>query len=134
MTVSLNLEIITPYGRAWKGEADLISFRTVSGSMAFLPERAPAIFELSVNEMTIRSGQEEQTFAIHGGYILNTRDKVVVMTDAAEKPEDIIIQRAEERLQRAKELMEISQSNRERARISGKLQRHMLRIRMSKKS
>lgn len=134
MTVSLKLEIITPYGSAWKGEADYISFRTVSGSMAFLPERAPAIFELSVNEMTIKSGQDELIFAVHGGYILNSRDKVVIMTDAAEKPQDINIERAEQRLQRAKELLEMTDSNRERARISGKLQRHMLRIRMSKKS
>ena len=52
--MALNLEIVTPYGRTWKGEADYISFRTVSGSMAFLPDRAPAVFELSVNEMTIR--------------------------------------------------------------------------------
>ena len=52
------------------------------------------------------------------------------MTDAAEKPEDIIIERAKERLQRAEELLKISDSNRERARITGKLQRHMLRIRV----
>ena len=126
----LKINIVTPYGIVWDGEADLILFRSVEGDIGFLPDRAPAIMKLAVNVMEIRSKGETHSFAVHGGYILQERDRTTIVTDAAERPEDINLERAKQRLKRAEELLAVSDSRKERARNESKLQRHMLRIRL----
>ncbi len=78
----------------------------------------------------IRAAGVVHTFAVHGGYILQERDMTTIITDAAERPEEINVERARQRLKRAEELLEISDSRRERARNQAKLQRHMLRIKL----
>lgn len=130
----LKLTIVTPYGIAWNGEADYISFRTVEGSVGFLPGRAPAVMKLAVDVIEIKSQGDVHIFAVHGGYVLQERDKTTVVTDAAERPEEINVQRARQRLKRAEELLGVSQSRRERARNQGKLQRHMLRIKVGSRN
>ncbi|HNS66401.1 MAG TPA: ATP synthase F1 subunit epsilon [Mesotoga infera] len=126
----LKTKIVTPYGIVWEGEAEYISFKSVEGEIGFLPERAPAVMKLVVDVVEIRAAGVVHTFAVHGGYILQERDMTTIITDAAERPEEINVERARQRLKRAEELLEISDSRRERARNQAKLQRHMLRIKL----
>jgi F-type H+-transporting ATPase subunit epsilon len=128
--LALKPTIITPYEIEWEGEADYISFRSTEGEIGFLPERAPALMKLTVDVMEITSGSKTLRFAVHGGYVLQERDSLTIVTDAAETPEEISVERAKQRLKRAEELLEVSKSRRERARNEAKLQRHMLRIKV----
>ncbi|CCU86287.1 F0F1 ATP synthase subunit epsilon [Mesotoga prima] len=128
--VALKIRIITPYGIEWEGDADFISFRSTEGEIGYLPERAPALMELTVDVMKVRSGSNTLQFAVHGGYVLQEREGLTIVTDAAETPEEISVERAKQRLKRAEELLQVSKSRRERARNEAKLQRHMLRIKI----
>lgn len=130
--MSLNVSIVTPYARIWEGEAEYLSFRTPLGEMGFLPQRAPIVAQLAVDVIEIKSKGERLLFAVHGGYILNTREKTLIVADAAERPEDIDIHRAEERVKRAEEILKVERDARKRARANAKMQRHLLRIRVYK--
>ncbi|OAA28469.1 ATP synthase F1 subunit epsilon [Kosmotoga arenicorallina S304] len=131
--MSLNVKILTPYGIKWSGMAEYLSFRTIEGGMGVLPKHAPLLVKLSVDLVEIRTSEGARlVFVIHGGYLLNTREGATIVADAVEKPEDIDIHRAEEKMSRAREILKIEKDARERARIDAKLQRHMLRIRVFK--
>lgn len=130
--MSLNIKLVTPYGIEWEGTAELLSFKTVEGSMAFLPSRAPMVCQLAVDKINIRSEGKNYYFAVHGGYLLNDRELVTIVADAAEKPEDIDIERARRHLERAKELIELAEDTREKADLSAQIQRNILREKVYK--
>ncbi|MBO8166761.1 MAG: ATP synthase F1 subunit epsilon [Kosmotoga sp.] len=131
--MALNVKILTPDGIKWNGMADYLSFRTIEGGMGILPKRSPLLVKLSVDLVELKASDGAKlSFAIHGGYLLNTREGTTIVADAVEKPEDIDIHRAEERISRAREILKVEKDARERARINAKLQRHMLRIRVFK--
>jgi F-type H+-transporting ATPase subunit epsilon len=130
--MSLNIKLVTPYGIEWEGTAELLSFKTVEGSMAFLPSRAPMVCQLAVDKINIRSEGKNYYFAVHGGYLLNDRELVTIVADAAEKPEDIDIERARRHLERAKELVELAEDTREKADLSAQIQRNILREKVYK--
>jgi F-type H+-transporting ATPase subunit epsilon len=60
-------------------------------------ERAPAVMMLVVDVVEIRAAGVVHTFAVHGGYILQERDMTTIITDAAERPEEINVERARQR-------------------------------------
>jgi F-type H+-transporting ATPase subunit epsilon len=130
--MSLNIKLVTPYGIEWEGAAELLSFKTVEGSIAFLPSRAPMVCQLVVDKINIRSEGKNYYFAVHGGYLLNDRELVTIVADAAEKPEDIDIERARRHLERAKELIELAEDTREKADLSAQIQRNILREKVYK--
>ncbi|MFO7881697.1 MAG: ATP synthase F1 subunit epsilon [Kosmotogaceae bacterium] len=130
--MSLNVKLVTPYGIEWEGTAELLSFQTVEGSIAFLPLRAPMVCQLAVEKINIQSYDKNYYFAVHGGYLLNERDSLTIVADAAEKPEDIDIERARRHLERAKELVDLAKDTQEKADLSAQIQRNILRERVYK--
>ncbi len=125
----IDLEVFSPRGIAWKGEAEFVSFRTEKGAIGFLPSRAPAIMKLSVDVVTIVSSEGTDTLAVHGGFILNTRKLTQIFSGVIEKPEDIDLNEAKETARRAEELIRMSESERDRAKHSATLQKSLTRIR-----
>ncbi|AKI96781.1 ATP synthase F1 subunit epsilon [Kosmotoga pacifica] len=133
--MSLNVKIVTPFEIKWEGEADYLAFRSTEGGMGILPQRAPLITKLAVELVKIQTTEGKTLlFAVHGGYLLNTRTETIIVADAVERPEDIDIHRAEEKISRAREILKVEKDTKEKARINAKLQRHMLRIRVFKEN
>jgi F-type H+-transporting ATPase subunit epsilon len=90
------------------------------------------VCQLVVDKINIRSEGKNYYFAFHGGYLLTDRELVTIVADAAEKPEDIDIERARRHLERAKELVELAEDTREKADLSAQIQRNILREKVYK--
>jgi F-type H+-transporting ATPase subunit epsilon len=91
----LTVEIITGERVVLKQEdVDLVTIPGVEGELGILPGHAKLITLLSHGEMRIRHQGEDDFFAVFGGFLEVTNNKVIVLADTAERASEIDIQRA----------------------------------------
>jgi F-type H+-transporting ATPase subunit epsilon len=107
------------------------------GQLAILPKHAALMTTLDHGELIIRRAQQEDTFALTGGFMEVSRDKVTILADTAEAAEEIDIARAEAARTRAEERLkrgrEQSARDVDMARAAGALQRSLLRLRVAQR-
>lgn len=127
-------EIVSPYRVVWSGEAQSVTFRTIEGSMGVLDKRAPIVTALDIAMMEVKTEKEKLEFAVHGGLLRMNGEELIIVTDAAEKAEEIDFYRAEKAKQRAEDLLSKAKNDVERYKANASLQKNILRMRIGKKS
>ena len=95
------LEIVTPERSFFQGEEDRVIVRGVEGEMAILKNRAPIITPLAIGKIRILKDGEERVAAAVNGYISVDKEKTTIITDSAEWPDEIDVERAREAKERA---------------------------------
>jgi F-type H+-transporting ATPase subunit epsilon len=123
----LQVELVTPEGRAHSEEADFVLAPGVDGDIGVLPRHIPLLTPLRNGEVLVRNGDTEHAFFVAGGFLEILPDKVTILADAAERAEDIDEARAEESRKRAQELLSQDIGNYEAA---ADLERATLRLRV----
>ena len=101
MADRLTLEIATPTRMAVAETVDEIVLPGSEGSFGVLPGHAPFLTTLGIGEGRYRAGREEHRLALVGGFAEVRNDKIIVLADSAERPEDIDRARAERSRERA---------------------------------
>ncbi len=92
----MQVELVSPERITFSGEADKVLVRTVGGGdIEFLAGHVPFIGVLQVSAAKVVSGDGDQVFAIHQGFVQVSRDKVTILSDVSERKEDIDVPRAE---------------------------------------
>jgi F-type H+-transporting ATPase subunit epsilon len=131
--VPLKLEIVTQERRVYSADdVEMVVAPGTEGEMGILPRHAPLITSLQDGVMRVkhRSGREE-VLAVHGGFMEVLPDQVTVLTDAAERADEIDIARAEEARQRAEELMQQRRDDKvDYARAEAALRRSLIRLKI----
>src|SRR6185436_9962834 len=82
-------------------EGEMVACRTTEGEIAFLPGHQPLLGALGTAKVRVILADGEQAVAVHEGFVEVTGDRVVVLSDVAELPEQIDVARAEAAKQRA---------------------------------
>jgi F-type H+-transporting ATPase subunit epsilon len=128
----LTLEVATPMRLAVSEQVDEVVAPGVEGYFGVLPGHAPFLTTLGIGELTYRVGGEQHHLALVGGFAEVRNDKVIVLADAAERPEEIDRARAE----RARERAERRLSGRapdevDFARAQAALMRALMRLRVA---
>ena len=59
------------------------------GQMGILPGHAPLLSTLDIGEIILHIGNDSQFVAVSGGVVEVRPDKVTILADTAETPEDI---------------------------------------------
>jgi F-type H+-transporting ATPase subunit epsilon len=100
------LDIVTPEKTLLSENAVSIQLPAADGSMGVLAGHAPLLADLSVGEcrVVLANGSHEQ-LVIAGGFVEVSRDKVTVLADSAEFAGEIDVDRAEQELARAREML-----------------------------
>ncbi len=101
MADRLSLEIATPMRLVTAETADEVVIPGIEGYFGVLPGHAPFLTTLGIGELRYRQGREERHLAVSGGFAEVRNDKVIVLADTAETPEDIDRARAEHARERA---------------------------------
>lgn len=101
MADSLTLEIATPTRLVVSEPADEVVAPGIEGYFGVLPGHAPFLTTLGIGELTYRKGRDEYHLAITGGFVEVRNDKVIVLADTAERPDEIDRDRAERARSRA---------------------------------
>ena len=98
------LEVATPdKGDVYKNDINMLITRSICGELGILPKHANLLTALIPHVMRIKEGGGEVQLFVSGGFMEVTPEKITVLADAAEKPDDIDVERAKAAYQRANE-------------------------------
>lgn len=101
MASKFHLQIMTPTKLFFDEEIEMAVVRTIEGDMGILRNHIPLVTPLSVGIIKLRSDGTTREAAIAGGFVYVERTKTVIMTEAAEWPEEIDVGRAQKAKERA---------------------------------
>ncbi len=94
-------ELATPTRMLVTAEVDEVVAPGVEGYFGVLPGHAAFLTTLAPGEVTYRSGQTEHHLAVAGGFAEVRAERVIILAENAERPEEIDRERAERARQRA---------------------------------
>ncbi len=130
MAKSFHLEVVTPDRSLLSEEVVSLVAPGVQGYLGVLANHAPLVTELGIGVLRIRYPDDtEEHVAIEGGFMEVAHNRVLILADAAERPQDIDIQRAREALLRARQRLNDPTMDHERARAA--LERAINRLRVA---
>lgn len=97
-----DIEIICPDRVLHTGRAYMVEFNTTEGQIGVFKNHVPITTVLAPGIVTITEGDDhKKQAAIHSGFATILQDKVTLLADIAELPDEIDVQRAEAAKQRA---------------------------------
>ena len=106
--MSFNLTIVEPDGVFYEGEVDMLEFNTTEGEIGVLPGHIPMTVIIKPGIMTIyETGKDEKKAAVHAGFAEILQDKVTILAEVVEWPEEIDAARAEAAYERAQERIQL---------------------------
>ena len=125
----MELEIMCPDRSFYKGNVAMVEFNTVEGYVGIYPDHIPLATVLATGVMTIHleDGTTKQA-ALHEGFAKITQDKVMILAEVAEWPEEIDINRANEAKIRAERRLDGSESGMDIQRAEIALKKALTRI------
>lgn len=98
----LKLEITTPERTVWSEEVDSVTVPTREGEITVLPNHIPLVGLAVSGALTVRQGTAEKYLAISGGVIKILPDsRCVILTDSADRAEDLVLAEIEKAKERA---------------------------------
>ena len=103
---TLRLRIITPSKVLFEGDVEMVKMRAFEGDMAVLPGHGLLMTTLAYGVLKAVSGEKEEFFSVLGGYAEILPDQVTILSDAAERPDEIDRERAEAAKERARRILE----------------------------
>ncbi len=125
----IRLEIVTPYRQVLDAEVDEVIAPGEEGQFGVLPGHTPFLSTIIVGELVYRQGNQLKYVAVSHGYAEVEYHRVTVLLDAAERPEEIDVARAEAARQRAEsKLAQLSQDDHDYYETLAALDRAMNRL------
>ena len=111
MSNKLHLKITTHERVVFDEDVEEISSKSTEGSFGVLPGHIPFMCALDIGVTKIVKDDKPQNFTIMGGIFQLQGDEALILTQQAEKAEEIDVARAEEALKRAQERLENEEDN-----------------------
>ncbi len=133
MPDTFQLEIVTPEKVVVKDAAEEMQIPGKNGYLGILPGHAPLITELAVGEISYRNNGYTHHLAVAWGFAEVLPDKVTILAETAERPEEIDAKRAREAKQRAEERLKSGSTETDYARAQDALQRAETRLQVAEK-
>ena len=133
MADTFQLEIVTPEKMVVKDVAEEAQIPGKNGYLGILAGHAPLITELAVGEITYRTGSTTRRVAVAWGFAEVLPDKVTILAETCERPEEIDKQRAEQARQRAEERLKSGNPEVDYDRAENALHRAETRLQVAEK-
>lgn len=101
-----HLDIVTPHRQFFSEEVEMVIVRGMEGDLAILKGKSPIITPLRIGKIRIVQEGVELVAAVVDGYISVIDDKTTIVTEAAEWPSEIDVDRAKKAKERAEKRMQ----------------------------
>lgn len=121
------VEIITPDRIFYHGEATMVEFVTTEGEIGVYKDHIPLTCVLAPGIVTISEADEPKRAVVHAGFAEILGDKVTLLAEVAEWPEEIDLARARAAEDRARERLERKEADLDIARAELALRRALVR-------
>jgi F-type H+-transporting ATPase subunit epsilon len=132
MTNTFQLEIVTPAKLMVKDSAEEAQIPGLSGYLGILPGHAPLITELGVGVITYKASGATHTLSVAWGFAEVLQDKVTILAETAERPQEIDVERAQKAKDRAEERLKSNDPQVDYTRAEDALQRAETRLNVAK--
>jgi len=132
MANTFQLEIVTPSKLLVKDAAEEAQIPGVSGYLGILPGHAPLITELAVGVLTYKASGATHTLSAAWGFMEVLPDKVTILAEAAERPQEIDVERAKKAKDRAEQRLKSNDVQVDYTRAEDALQRAETRLNVAK--
>jgi F-type H+-transporting ATPase subunit epsilon len=127
------LEIITPDRVFWKGEASMLEFNTTEGQVGVYKRHIPMTMILQPGIIRIHQDAEILEAAVHAGFVEILPERISVMAEVAEWPDEIDLNRAKEAEERAKRRLQAHDPSIDLSRADLALRRALVRQQIARK-
>lgn len=97
----LHVMVVSPEQVLYEGDGEMVVCRTTDGEIAFLPGHAPFLGALGTAIVRVVQPAGEHVTAVHEGFVEVSNNRVIVLSDVAELPEQIDVGRARAAKERA---------------------------------
>ncbi len=124
------LEVITPEKVLVSKEIDMVVAPGIMGEFGVLEDHAPFLSSIVPGEVRYTIDNNIEYCAVMYGFAEVSNNKVSILVDAAERPEDIDVERAQKALERAKKRLEEKEGI-DIARAEAALHRAMARLKVA---
>ena len=132
-TKAYQLRIVTPERVFYEGTVEMVEFNTTEGQIGVLPGHIPMTVIVAPGILTITEAEGVKEAALHAGFAEILPDRITILAEIIEWPDEIDESRAETALQRARERLENRDAQTDLARAETALQRAIARIEVLKK-
>lgn len=137
----LQLQIVTAERQVLEEEADMVIAPGGAGELGILPRHIPLITTLNPGELRVRENNDEHVYAIAGGFmevrhaeVANAPgSQVIILADAAERADEIDLERAQEARRRAEEALSSQAADTDLVVAQASLLRAIARIRVAER-
>ncbi|KMJ55997.1 F0F1 ATP synthase subunit epsilon [Alkalihalophilus sp. As8PL] len=100
---TIRVNVVTPDGKVYDGDVDMVVVRTIEGELGILPKHIPLVAPLTVGAVRLKKGNSEEKVAVSGGFVEVRPDQVTILAEAAELPSAIDVERARAAKERAED-------------------------------
>ncbi len=136
MAEKLKLEVVTPKGAVVSKEVDIVTAPGYGGEFGVLANHAPFLSTIKVGVLTYKTGAQEETLMVSGGFCEVSNNKLTFLVESAERGADIDVDRAMRAKERAEKRLAEAQAQKEkfdRARAEAALQRALSRLKVAER-
>lgn len=84
MAKQFTVDVVSPEGRIWSGEADFLVARTTEGEIGILADHEPVMAALRTGAVIVESDNTRTTIGVHGGFLQVLRNQITLITDRAQ--------------------------------------------------
>ena len=133
MAETLRLEIVTPDGRAFSEDVEMVTLTAADGEMGILPQHVRLMTQMLPGELVVRRDGRETFLAVGGGLVEVTGRRVSILTDMAVAAESIDEAKAEEARRRAEAHLREKLADEEVASTNAALARSLAQLRVKRR-
>ena len=124
---TIRLDVVTPERQVLAEPVDEVVLPGSEGYLGVLPGHAPLLTSLGVGELSYRQGSTTSVIALAGGFAEVRHDRVIVLAETAERPEDIDVERARLSRERAEAAMRGDPASAEFREAQDRMRRALIR-------
>jgi len=133
MAATLRLDIVTPEATIYSQDVHLVTLPAITGQIGIYPRHVPVLTRIVPGEISVRKNGRQEFFAVGGGIVEITGDRVAIATDMAVGVKDIDEARAEEARRRAEARLHDKISDEEVATVNASLARSLAQLRVKRR-
>ena len=128
MADMFKVKVITPDRVFYEGDVGMVELKTTEGDIGVYKNHIPLTTVLAPGIVTITEEDGQKKAAVHSGFAEILGDKVTLLAEIAEWPDEIDWDRAEAAKRRAEERLAAKTENLDVARAELALRRALVRI------
>ncbi|WP_059104128.1 F0F1 ATP synthase subunit epsilon [Shouchella shacheensis] len=98
---TVQVSVVTPDGAVYEDNVELVIVKTVEGELGVKAKHIPLVAPLTTGAARFQKEGTEEQVAVSGGFIEVRPDKVTILAEVAERPDQIDVERARVAKQRA---------------------------------